>query len=66
MRKNFGAKPYTYPQPVLIIAAIRAVASSSITISKADLLHLCSCVTFPRQEKTITGVGSPFLNSTLR
>ena len=21
MRKNFGAKPYTYPQPVLIIAA---------------------------------------------
>ena len=21
MRKNFGAKPYTYPQPVLIIAS---------------------------------------------
>lgn len=21
MRKNFGAKPYTYPQPVFIIAA---------------------------------------------
>ena len=21
MRKNFGAKPYLYPQPVLIIAA---------------------------------------------
>lgn len=21
MRKNFGAKPYTYPQPVYIVAA---------------------------------------------
>lgn len=21
MRKNFGAKPYTYPQPVFIVAA---------------------------------------------
>ena len=21
MRKNFGAKPYTYPQPVFILAA---------------------------------------------
>ena len=30
MRKNFGAKPYLYPQPVLIIAAYDEIALGMI------------------------------------
>lgn len=47
MRKNFGAKPYTYPQPVFIIAAYdenevpNAMNAAWGGISEANELSLC-------------------------
>ena len=51
MRKNFGAKPYLYPQPVLIVAtygedgtpdAMNA-ARGAFTVSMADEAHVTEC-----------------------
>ena len=51
MRKSFGAKPYTYPQPVLIIATYNDdgtadamnAAWGGITVSMADADHVAAC-----------------------
>lgn len=47
MRKNFGAKPYTYPQPVFILAAygedgtINAMNAAWGGISNGDEISMC-------------------------
>lgn len=47
MRKNFGAKPWTYPQPVLILASyaedgtLEAMSAAWSGISEANELSIC-------------------------
>ncbi len=36
MRKNFGAKPYLYPQPVMIIGTIRWASGSAMRLPMAQ------------------------------
>ena len=53
MRKNFGAKPYTYPQPVFILAAYGedgtpcAMNAAWGGISEGDEISMCISVTLP-------------------
>lgn len=47
MRKNFGAKPYFYPQPILILASygedgtVDAINAAWGGISEANQISMC-------------------------
>lgn len=41
MRKDFGAKPYTYPQPVLMIATYGEDGKPDVMNAAWDLELLC-------------------------
>lgn len=51
MRKNFGAKPYTYPQPVLIIASYdengTADAMNAAHVTECDYVGIVSANDVP-------------------
>ena len=59
MRKNFGAKPFTYPQPVFILAAYGddmtpcAMNASWGRISDATEISLCISAGHKKRQKRL-------------